>query len=89
MADINWDIINNATGAVDDTEAIQAYNRNKYIRLKAAGASDTEIFGADKKYTLLEETNSAWWKKTLEGIEDWAVGDDADWQTYWESPSLP
>tara|TARA_Y100000031_G_C8249839_1_gene399942 strand:- start:39 stop:4328 length:4290 start_codon:yes stop_codon:yes gene_type:complete len=84
MADINWDIINNATGAVDDTEAIQAYNRNKYIRLKAAGASDTEIFGADKKYTLLEETNSAWWKKTLEGIEDWAVGDDADWQTYWE-----
>jgi len=80
----NWEAIHNATGASDDTEAMQIYNQKKLLRLKAAGGTDEEILGTNKKSLLLENEMTSFWQNPLEAIEDWAVGDDADWQTYWE-----
>ena len=80
----NWEAIHNATGASNDTEAMKVYNQKKLLRLKAAGGTDDEILGTNKKSLLLENEMTSFWSNPLDAIEDWAVGDDADWQTYWE-----
>ena len=84
MAEINWDLINNATGASKDEKAVFKKDQNSILRLKASGVTEEEIFKTNKKLTLLEDDSRAWWRKALDGVEDWAVGEDADWQTYWE-----
>ena len=82
MAD--WEAIHQATGVSEDQEALIEYNTRKMLLLKASGASDEEILGTNKKSILLENEMTSFWSNPLEAIEDWAVGDDADWQTYWE-----
>ena len=49
----NWEAIHNATGASDDIEAMKVYNQKKLLRLKAAGGTDEEILGTNKKSLLL------------------------------------
>ena len=82
MADVNT-LIDNATG-INNEEYLKKKKREDLLILKAAGVSDEVILGTDKKSLLIDEESRAWWQKSLDGIEDWAVGDDADWSTYWE-----
>ena len=84
MAEINWDSINIATGASKDNNAKFIKDQKSLLHLKASGVTEEEIFKTNKKLTLLEDDSRAWWRKALDGVEDWAVGEDADWETYWE-----
>ena len=84
MAEVNWNLINDATGANTDKSALFKKDKNTLLHLKAAGGTEEEIYKTKKNLTLLEDESKAWWRKALDGVEDWAVGEDADWQTYWE-----
>ena len=84
MTEINWDSINIATGASKDNNATFKKDQKSLLHLKASGVTEEEIFKTNKKLTLLEDDSRAWWRKALDGVEDWAVGEDADWETYWE-----
>jgi hypothetical protein len=84
MAIDPYQYIFEASGASQDKNLIKEMDRKKFILGRLSGANDEEILGINKKETLMEEESRSWWKKTLEGVEDWAVGEDADWGTYWE-----
>jgi hypothetical protein len=84
MAEIDWNLINDATGANADKASLFKKDQKTLLHLKASGGTEEEIFKTKKNLTLLEDESKAWWRKALNGVEDWAVGEDADWQTYWE-----
>jgi hypothetical protein len=85
MADLlNEDLLMEASGFTEDTEGYGKYKEKEYNLLKDAGVSDEELQGIKFESNALKSTNQGWWKNAIDGVGDWAVGDDADWDTYWE-----
>ena len=82
MSSILEDRLMKATGFVDDSES---YKKNKLLELKiakASGASADDILSKGVDKSLLAEESKSWWRSALDGVEDWAVGDETDWKLY-------
>ena len=71
-------------GVTADTKNYSIYQEKEFNLLKDAGVSDEEILGLKYQSNELKAANQAWWKNAIDGVGEWAVGDDADWDTYWE-----
>lgn len=81
---LNEDLLMKASGFTEDKQGFNAYKEKEYNLLKDAGVSDEELQGIKFESNALKSTNQSWWKNAIDGVGDWAVGDDADWDTYWE-----
>ena len=81
---LNEDLWLKDSGFTKDTKNFNAYKEKEYNLLKDAGVSDEELQGIKFESNALKSTNQSWWKNAIDGVGDWAVGDDADWDTYWE-----
>ena len=80
----------NATGVLPNNNSLLLNNVNKKKLLDASGSTSSSetlnLVGnktTDKKKEL-ENTNRNFFQNVLGNISEWAVGDDADWGTYWE-----
>ena len=62
-------------------------NINELRLLKDSGFSTsdgTNLIGNTKDRKDLEDANRNFFQNILGNVSEWAVGDDADWGTYWE-----
>ncbi len=62
-------------------------NINKLRLLKDSGfptSDGSNLIGNTKDRQELEETNRNFFQNILGNVSEWAVGEDADWNTYWE-----
>ena len=62
-------------------------NINKLRLLKDSGfptSDGSNLIGNTKDRKELEETNRNFFQNILGNVSEWAVGEDADWNTYWE-----
>ena len=80
----------NATGVLPNNNSLLLNNVNKKKLLDASGSTSSSetlnLVGnktTDKKKEL-ENTNRNFFQNVLGNVSEWAVGDDADWGTYWE-----
>ena len=78
-----------ASGFDTNTNSTLLNNINKSKLLNASGASNFEPLDlldtkTNKNKKELEDTNRNFFQHLLGNISEWAVGDDADWGTYWE-----
>jgi len=54
MAEIDWNLINDATGANADKASLFKKDQKTLLHLKASGGTEEEIFKTKKNLTLLE-----------------------------------
>jgi len=78
-----------ASGAFTNTNSLLLDNINKNKLLNASGVSTFESLDLSSNKTSrnkkeLEDANRNFFQNLLGNISEWAVGDDADWGTYWE-----
>jgi len=78
-----------ASGFDTNTNSTLLNNINKRKLLDASGASNFESLDlldtkTNKNKKELEDTNRNFFQHLLSNVSEWAVGDDADWGTYWE-----
>ena len=78
-----------ASGFDTNTNSTLLNNINKNKLLNASGATNFESLDlldtkTNKNKKELEDTNRNFFQHLLGNISEWAVGDDADWGTYWE-----
>ena len=76
-----------ASGGTNES-LLKIDNISRYKLLKDSGAStNNEILNLrsnnDKKKDL-EDANRNFFQSVLSNVSEWAVGEDADWGTYWE-----
>ena len=79
-----------ASGTSTTTNSLLLNNINNKRLLDASGStssSETLNLTGNKnsiKKKNLENTNRNFFQNILGNVSEWAVGDDADWGTYWE-----
>ena len=79
-----------ASGKITTNNSLLINNINNKRLLDASGStSSSEILNLTSnkdstKKKNLENTNRNFFQNILSNVSEWAVGDDADWGTYWE-----